>query len=156
VSLIYVSQPGMATVVSDPGASPVPFAMTGWGGAMAFKAVVTDVQGGHREALQATPAFRRRLFVDSFGREPGRLRVAGVAFAGGCSDDATHGLEYVRDFYDAHCASARAEPVTVLLGTTGAARDVGFLVGLDTAVDRADLRLGSFALTLATLPRRFE
>lgn len=153
---VIASQPGRVVVIPDAEAAPLPFAMSGWGGA-AFKAIVTEVSGSQREAFQASPAFARAVYADSFGRMPGQLRVAGVAFADACEGDSrTTGLEYVRDYYDRNCASARAEPVVALLGTTGACRELGFLVGLDAAANQAETRLSSFSMTLLTVPRRYS
>lgn len=152
--LVFAPRMGHVVLVPDAADStPLPFALSDWGGAAGFKAIVTDVRITKTEAVQATTTFSGRMYADVFGPLPGSITVAGTAFSGACDDGAETGVEYVSDFYDRNRASVAAEPLEISLGATGAAAESGYLVGLQIAANQTETKLATFSMTFVTVSR---
>jgi hypothetical protein len=154
VGYAIISQPGAAVAIQMPNDTPIPFGLSGWGGAFGFKSILTECSIGLRDSFQALHSMDDLIYVYSFGQQIGSMRIAGISFASGCSDDQTTGLEYVEDYYYSHCVSAQPDPLTAVLGTSAVGRHSVFLHGLDLQISKPEARLGQFAMHLLVLPRR--
>lgn len=151
--VVIASSPGQVVALPMANDAPIPMAMTGWAGAGAFKAIITEVAVSPEVNIRATQSMGDLIYVYAFGRKMSQMRVGGFAFSGGCSQDGTSGIEYVQDYFDRYSAASQPAPVTVVLGTSGASVHSGFLIRLDTQIVNSELRLSQFAFTFLTLPK---
>jgi hypothetical protein len=151
---VIISRPGQAVAIPTPNDAPMPLAISGWGGSSAFKSIITEIQVSQKDKFQAVHSLDELVYVYSFGRELGQLRIGGVAFNSGCDDSGITGLEHVQNYYDTYCASNQPNALTVAMGTSAAGRHSGFLVGMDTQIARPEARLSMFGLQFLVLPRR--
>lgn len=148
------TMPGYVIQLPMPNDSPLPMAMTGWGGASAFKAILTEVSVTQRDNIRPVHSLQDLIYIYSFGRRIGEMRVAGCAFIGDCSGNPVSGIEYVQAYYDTYSVSTYPDPLTVVLGTSGVGIHTAFLMGLDVAINNPEHRICQFAMQLLVLPRQ--
>ena len=146
--------PGCVIQLPMPNDAPMPMAMTGWGGAGAFKAILSEVSVVQRDNIRPVHSLQDLVYIYSFGRRIGEMRVGGFAFVSDCSGDSMTGIEYVQNYYDTYSASTYPNPVTVVLGTSGVGMHSAFLVGLDVAINNPETRICQFAMQFLVLPRQ--
>lgn len=152
--LYYASQPGQAIAIPMPYDVPMPLAIGGWPGSLAFKSIVTEVGIRRSVGFQSQSTLDSRTFITVFGERPGKLRVAGLSFSGGCSGDATTGIEYVNGFFSASNAAATGRPLTVAIGTGSSGVFTAFLVDLAIELNRPELRMAQFGLEFLVMPQK--
>lgn len=152
--VILSSVPGRVVALDLPNDAPLPMAITGWGGADVLKSIITEVAIGQSDKFQAVQTLDELIYIYSMGRDPGKMRIGGVAFQGGCGGSGSTGIEALQDYYDQYSVSASPEPLTVVLGSSAASTHTAFLVGLETQILRPEARLAQFGLQLMVMPRR--
>lgn len=119
------------------------------------KAIVTRVSVSAAVNLQILQTIGSGVFVSVFGDKPGQISLSGLAFGESCgqlvprADDTIHGLGLMLKHYGTHRAAKRRIPVQVALG--GSAFQ-GILVGGDFALADAASNVGSWQLTIISLP----
>jgi len=149
---IIISQPGQVVAIPIPNDNPMPLSVTGWEGAGSFKAIITEMQMAQRDKFSAIQTLDQLVYIYSFGRELGQLRIGGIAFNAGCSDDVTTGIEYVQGFYNQYSITAQPDPLTIVMGTSDLGIHTGYLIGFDINIMRPESRLAFFGLQFLLMP----
>jgi len=114
--------------------------------------VITRVMISQQDVAQWISTLKNRLYVYSFGQEPGKLAVSGVAFHRICGDEDRgmfSGTIRLLDQYDAHCLSARDTPIKISIGERTLE---AYLIGCQIDTGTADALLTQFTLSLLYAP----
>jgi hypothetical protein len=148
---LFNNQPGVVAVLDTDGGDDNPFRVTlddfpqiGAQSGVIFTELAIQRHG----SFQFMHTLRDLVYVYSFGERVGQIRASGMAFARMCSG--IEGLSTVMDYYENNRLERRADPISIVVGTTSRFR--GFLTELNTDIARPEARLAQFGLQFLALP----
>lgn len=119
--VIMSSRPGFVTAISDPveQASFQPMVAVE-GNALSFqqsKSLITSVMISAQTNQQFLHTLGDTIYIYVFGDRIGEMVLSGVAAAGDCDGgDASHGVEKLRDYFNANKLSKRQTPMNLVIG----------------------------------------
>lgn len=156
---VIKSQPGIVQVYKPKGSAlPGVLSVTGPGGTFdSMRAVIITGMGVDQAVnVQFMPSLEKLIYVYSFGDRMGAITLHGLAFDRLCrkSSHAYQGMRELLEYYDESRAITEDRIIKVLIG--GKYRFQGFLVSMATNTQSAEMRLNSFTMKIATLPRQTE
>lgn len=83
------------------------------------KSIITRLVLSQRVNAQFTHSLGGEVYIYVFGDRIGGLTLSGLSFAATCEDESPeHGLERTLQWYKERKASARQDPITVVVGET--------------------------------------
>jgi hypothetical protein len=148
---LFNNQPGVVAVLDTDGGDDNPFRVTlddfpqiGAQSGVIFTELAIQRHG----SFQFMHTLRDLVYVYSFGERVGQIRASGMAFARMCSG--IEGLSTVMDYYENNRLERRADPISIVVGTTSRFR--GFLTELNTDIARPEARLAQFGMQFHALP----
>jgi hypothetical protein len=150
---IFNNRPGIVTVLNTTTDDENPFRLTidgfnaagGAGGVILCELAVQ--RAGNYQFLHT---LKDLIYVYSFGERIGQLRTSGMAFTRLCQGGT--GVEALLAYYEANRLEARADPISIAIGTSNNGRFRGFLTELNVDISRPEARLVQFGMQFHALP----
>lgn len=142
-------KPGLVAVAQVGSGSAGTIKVSGSGGELSAidSVVITDIKVNQRVNLQYSPALNSNTYVYGFGDGIGHIRVSGITFSRMC-EGSGDGLAQVLKFY---AGSRAVDDVTCNVSLGGSAFS-GFLEEVEAGMDNPELQMGSYTLSMSTLP----
>jgi hypothetical protein len=151
---LFNNKPGIVVVLASTGTDDAnPFRVTIDGfpeDGSTSGIIITEMAIQRHGNFQFMHTLKDLVYVYSFGERIGQIRASGLAFARLCNG--TQGLSAILEYYEKNRLENRSDPISIVIGTSGAGRFRAFLVELNAEVARPEARLAQFGLQFHALP----
>lgn len=149
---VFSNKPGFVSAMDTTDTVAADFWLQGWVPGGGMHAVIAGFESSFAVSAQVQHTLDRMLFLWVFGDRAGEATISGVAFGHLCQDEGEmrHGLELVKEYYDATKVSALGTRIVLVFGVETALEC--FVLGLNVALDDAERGLGRFVMRLLVLP----
>jgi hypothetical protein len=150
---LFNNKPGIVAVLASTDDDTNPFRMTIDGfpeDGSSSGLIVTELAIQRHGNFQFMHTLKDLVYVYSFGERIGQIRASGLAFARLCNG--TEGLSAVLEYYEKNRLENRSDPISIVIGTSGAGRFRAFLVELNAEVARPEARIAQFGMQFHALP----
>ena len=148
---IFTVRPGVAIAIRDPAAIPAIFAIQGWGGFAARRALINGISLSASDNFNLSHMLRNSIYINVFGERIGDFTVRGLALNGDCLFGQEDGLSRVMDYYRTMRLSSATAPISARYGRFGFA---ALLVGAQFNLSNPVTGIGEFQFQMKLLPTR--
>ena len=148
---IFTVRPGVAIAIPDPTAIPAIFAVQGWGGFAARRALINGISLSASDNFNLAHMLRNSIYINIFGERIGDFTIRGLAMNGDCFLGQDDGLSRVMDYYRTMRLSSAAAPIAARYGRFGLA---ALLVGAQFNLSNPVTGIGEFQFQMKLLPSR--
>jgi len=131
---------------------------------LSLSSIVTGVRIALEDNVQAVHSLGDMVHIYSFGRKISSLAISGVSVASRCKTSsswpwmggggANTGIDSLIAYYNKYRAGARAEPITVQIGSGDGGLFEGFMHALSIEAGQPESMLVSFAFLFKVLPAK--
>jgi hypothetical protein len=149
---IFNNRPGIVAVLNTNATDDNPFRVTidGFPTGDQGAVIITELAIQRAGNYQFLHTLKDLIYVYSFGERIGQIRASGLAFARLCNG--VQGLESTLAYYEINRLENRADPISIVIGTSGAGRFRGFLTEVNLDVSRPDARMAQFGMQFHAMP----